>query len=208
MVKITKTQFENWSKDFKKNLDSYLRSNESKLIPEEQVQFFSLTSHITRGVEAQIPLAVMSFITVYENFPGHDLIKNEVYSDTDGLTFQQWLDNIKQKLKEHAEANGYYKSSEPVDKMALRQSWKNFWKLTEEMGWGNKLKPYLSEESSELIIKSKVFLESFQEIVEISDDLSDIKENSGMLNEYPFLMKDLIGRVEKSPRKIRTIQAK
>nr|CAG8443334.1 13410_t:CDS:2 [Entrophospora candida] len=177
MEKITKTQFENWSKNFRKKLEAYLYSNESNLTPGEYVQSFSLISAITNGVKDQIPFAVMIFITFYEGLPGHDLIKNNVYSDTDGLTLQQWLENIKKKLKEHAEANGYYKPTEPVDKPSLRQK------------------------DSDLIIKTKVFLEQIKEISKTNDELSDIKENSGMLNEYPFLIKDLIGPVEEAQKK-------
>nr|CAG8476637.1 5888_t:CDS:2 [Entrophospora candida] len=180
MAKITKTQFENWSKDFKKKLDSYLNSASDKLTPEEYAELVSLISHITWGVKKQIPLAVMTFISFYESLPGHDSIKNDVYSDTDGLTLQQWLDNIKQKLKEHAEAGGYYKPSEPMD----------------------------SEEDSDRIAETKAFLKQLQETVKVNDDLSDIKENSNMLNEYPFLMKDLIGRVEQAQQKLTEAEEK
>ena len=208
MEKNTKTQFENWSKDFRKKLESYLYSNESNLTSGEYVQLFSLISAITNGVKDQIPLAVMTFINFYEGLPGHDLIKNNVYPDTDDLTLQQWLDNIKQKLKEHAEVNGYYKPTEPVDKPTLRQSWKNIWELTDKNGWGIKLKPYLSEEDSDLIIRTKVFFERIKEVLKINDDPSDIKENSGMLNEYPFLMKDLIGPVEEAQKKATEVESK
>jgi hypothetical protein len=202
MAKITKTQFENWSKDFKKKLDEYLDSNRPNLTPEDIVQVTSVFSHIINGVKKQIPLAVMVFIQTSEAFPNYDLIKNKVYSDTDGLTLQQWLDNLKQKLKEHTEADGYYKPSEPVDKSALKQSWKNLWELTKKPGWGIKLKPYLSEEDSDQIIETKVFLEQIMENAGTDGDIGDIKESSEILSKYPFLVKDLIGRVEKAQAKL------
>jgi hypothetical protein len=89
MAKISKTQFEKWSKDFKKILESFLHNNESNLTPQEYVNFVSFISQVTKGVEKQIPLAVMLFIATYESLPGYDLIKNNVYSDLDGLTLQQ-----------------------------------------------------------------------------------------------------------------------
>jgi len=61
----------------------------SKLSPEEVVEFTSLCGIISSSVEKQNPFAVMCFIILNEDFPGHDNIKNDVYPDTDGLTLQQ-----------------------------------------------------------------------------------------------------------------------
>ena len=121
MAKITKQEFENWSKDFKEKIMKFVNSDYgySKLSSQEVVEFTSIAGNIEFFVEKQNPFAVMVFTYLYESLPGHDTIKNEVYPGYDGLTVQQWLDNIRQKVKEHCEADGYYKSSEPIDKSAL-----------------------------------------------------------------------------------------
>jgi len=47
--------------------------------------------------------------------------KNKVYSETDGLTAGQWIENYKQRLKEHCIANGYYSPNKPVDLSQLEE---------------------------------------------------------------------------------------
>jgi len=61
----------------------------SKLSPEESVQYTSLASTISSFTKNQNSFAVASFIFLYEDLPGHDSVKNEVYPGYDGLTVQQ-----------------------------------------------------------------------------------------------------------------------
>lgn len=91
MVKINKTQFEKYGKLFLEKIQDFTASNygKSKMSVEERSQADSMASILSLPIEKENPLALLLATLIYEWLPGHDQIKDEVYSYTGGLTVEQ-----------------------------------------------------------------------------------------------------------------------
>ncbi|CFW93046.1 protein of unknown function [endosymbiont DhMRE of Dentiscutata heterogama] len=197
MSKITKQEFENWSQDFSKKMANFIVVFSSQISETEKEQLIETRALIQVAVEAGNTFAVASFLKMVENWTTG--VQNKVYSDTGGLTLRQWLDNLKNRLKEHAEVGGYYKPNQPMDLPSLKERWKKLFKLWKDDEQRVKVIPYLSDEDREFVVEVVFFVNKGKEIIGSN---TDEKAEGEMVEEYFFLVEDLCGRVEAAQKKL------
>ena len=113
-----------------------------------------------------------------------------------------WIENYKQRLKEHCIANGYYSPNKPVDLSQLEERWKKFIDVLESKEEKVKISPFMSDDDYMLINKTARLYEFMRD--KAGEKKGQHKESKHFLivNNYPFIVEDLCGRVEAAQKKL------
>jgi len=143
-------------------------------------------------------------IEIISKLANEDNFANRKIPELGNLTTQQFLENLREKLKKHYQAKGNLQSSnssleEKYEKTRFYMREKNEQKFKE-------ISPYLDEETYKEISELFSFQDKNEKIfeeygIEIDDEEEKKKSKEIMIKKYPFIIENLAANFSEAERK-------
>ena len=201
MKKITKNEFEKWSEEFRKFLDSITKAGvkNNTLTAKEINQLIDVDVLLKAHVKMGNIFAVVVGLELIKAMGVPEGERNKTFAEIDGRAFNEWENEIKQKLKDHCQAGGYYDPSKPMDLAALHEREKNIKGWWKNLDYKLKLLGCADPENKEHLSNLALFHEEGERIFPKENDEDD-KQDIEKDKEWYFVLVDRVARVEKAKK--------
>lgn len=201
MEKISKNEFEKWSEEFRKLLDSITKAGvkNNTLTAKELSQLVDADVLLKAHVKMGNIWAVMAGLELIKAIGVPESERNKTFAEIGGRVFNEWENEIKQKLKDHCQAGGYYDPSKPMDLTSLHEREKNIKGWWKNSDYKLKLLGCADPENKEYLSNLALFYEEGRGIFPKENDEDD-KQDVEKEKEWYFVLVDCVARVEKAKK--------
>jgi hypothetical protein len=202
--KLTPLELEKWSKFYLDYFNGFMTSpaytNSSVSEQEKAKKLASLIySQIKLGNTLTILFFADNLINTLKLLPADADIHNLRHPDIDNLTYEEYLTNIKKRVKEHHIARGYYNPNNPLSLATFNQKVKN---IKPSQNKGDKLLAQMNEEDLSLTWNFFNFVKLLKEIDPTLDFSAEKDMSEEEYKEFGFLFEDLIKTIEAAEKKL------